>query len=57
VTITYSARVEAQLTVPLTIVNTALVDDGRGTVWERSAAVVANGYGLYLPLVVRRHQP
>jgi uncharacterized repeat protein (TIGR01451 family) len=57
VTIAYSARLDAQLTWPLAIVNTALIHDGLGNVWERSAAVVANGYGIYLPLVFKKHQP
>lgn len=51
VTITYSARLDAHVTSPRAIVNTALVDDGLGNVWQRSAAVVVNGRGIYLPLV------
>jgi hypothetical protein len=38
---------------PRLIVNTALIDDGLGHLWQRTAAVVANGYGLYLPLIQR----
>ncbi|MBN1815530.1 MAG: VCBS repeat-containing protein [Anaerolineae bacterium] len=53
VTITYSARLGSQITSPLAIVNTARIDDGLGNVWERSATVIANGYGTYLPLVGR----
>jgi uncharacterized repeat protein (TIGR01451 family) len=51
VTITFSARLAAQVTAPRAIVNTALVDDGLGNVWQRSATVVVNGRGIYLPLI------
>jgi uncharacterized repeat protein (TIGR01451 family) len=34
-----------------TIVNTALIDDGMTTVLSRGAAVIVNGYKLYLPLL------
>jgi hypothetical protein len=54
VTITYSAGLGTQVTSPLAIANTARIDDGLGNLWERSAVVIANGYGTYLPLVVRR---
>ena len=57
VTITYSARVDAQLTSPQAIVNTAIINDGLDNVWERTAAVIANGYGMNLPLVFKERQP
>ncbi|MCD6344360.1 MAG: VCBS repeat-containing protein [Anaerolineae bacterium] len=53
VAITFGVTVSAQLTTPHTIVNTALLDDGLGNVLERQATVIANGYAVYLPLVLR----
>ena len=52
-TITYSADLTAQITLPLAIANTAYLSDGLGSLWERSATVIANGMGIYLPLVGR----
>ena len=53
VTITYSAQVDAGLSEPTVLVNRVLIADGQGTVWERRAVAVANGFGVYLPLVFR----
>ena len=51
VTITVGVTVSQQITRPHAIVNTALIDDSRGKVWERQAVVIANGYAFYLPLL------
>lgn len=51
VTITYSASVNAGITEPTSLVNTVLVDDGFGNILERRAIAVANGFGLYLPII------
>ncbi len=56
VSITFSARLGTQLTLPKAIVNTAVISDGLGNVWERSATVIANGRGMYLPLVFNKQQ-
>ena len=54
VTITFSVAASQGLTAPQAILNTALIDDGLGNVWQRSATVIANGYPNYLPLVLRQ---
>jgi len=51
VTVTFGVTVSGQITMPHAIVNTALIDDGRGNVWERRAIVTANGYAIHLPLI------
>jgi uncharacterized repeat protein (TIGR01451 family) len=51
VTITFGVTVSEQITGPHAIVNTALIDDGRGSIWERRSAMVVNGYAIYLPLL------
>jgi hypothetical protein len=51
--ITYGVTVSQQVTLPQVINHTALMDDGRGTVWQRGAAAIANGYSLYLPVARR----
>ena len=51
VTITFGVTVSKQITRPHAIVNTALINDSRGKVWERQAVVIANGYAIYLPLL------
>lgn len=51
VTITFGVTVGGQITTPHAVINTALVDDGRGNVWARTAIVIANGYAIYLPLI------
>ena len=51
VTITFGVTVSEQITMPHAIINTALIDDGRGNIWERRAVVTANGYAIHLPLI------
>jgi hypothetical protein len=53
VTITFNATVSDQITTPRVITNTALINDGWGNVLQRQAIVIANGIGMYLPLVKR----
>jgi uncharacterized repeat protein (TIGR01451 family) len=53
VTLTFRAAVDAAITEPRFIRNTTLIDDGVGRVWAKDAAIVANGYGFYLPLILR----
>ena len=50
-TITFGVTVGKQITTPHAIINSALIGDGRGNVWERQAIVIANGYAIYLPLI------
>lgn len=57
VTITFGVTVSEQITTPHAITNIALIDDGLGTVLERQAVVIANGYPVYLPLVARACEP
>jgi uncharacterized repeat protein (TIGR01451 family) len=54
VLITFGVTVSRQITAPHVIPNTLLVDDRQGHLWSRQAAVIANGYAAYLPLVPRR---
>jgi uncharacterized repeat protein (TIGR01451 family) len=54
VTITFGVRVAPETPGPQAIVNTALIDDGGGTVWQRQAVALAGGYALYLPVIHRR---
>jgi hypothetical protein len=54
VTITFSVRVNDQVTAPQPILNTALIEDGLGNVLVRRADVVANGLGIYLPVMQLR---
>jgi uncharacterized repeat protein (TIGR01451 family) len=53
ITITFGVTVSEQLTTPQVILNTALIDDGLGNVWQRQAVAIANGYATYLPLILR----
>jgi len=53
VTITYSAQVDAGLTVPTVLVNPVLIADGLGNLLERQAMTIVNGFGTYLPLIKR----
>jgi hypothetical protein len=53
VTITFGVTVSEQITTPHAIVNTVLINDGLGTVWQRQAAVIANGYAVYLPVIMK----
>jgi uncharacterized repeat protein (TIGR01451 family) len=56
VTITFGVTVSEQITMPHVISNTALIDDGLGNVLERQAVAIANGYAIYLPLVIKARQ-
>jgi uncharacterized repeat protein (TIGR01451 family) len=51
VTITFTVSVVEQITMPHAILNTALVDDGLGNVWQREALVIANGRAVHLPVI------
>jgi uncharacterized repeat protein (TIGR01451 family) len=53
VTITFGVTVGLGIVQPTYIGNVALIDDGLGNLWSRSAGVVVNGYAVYLPLVMR----
>ncbi len=54
VAITFGAAVKSGVTAPSLIINTALIDDGLGHVFQRQAATIANGLPLFLPLMHRR---
>jgi uncharacterized repeat protein (TIGR01451 family) len=51
ITISYGVTVSLSLTEPTTLVNTALIDDGRGNVLSRQASAIANGLATYLPII------
>ena len=51
VTIQYDVTVNAGVTTPTPIVNTAVVDDGEGNQQQLSVIIIANGLPTYLPLV------
>jgi uncharacterized repeat protein (TIGR01451 family) len=51
VTITFSATVSEEITLPHTIVNRVWINNGQGTVWQRQAVAIANGLAFYLPVV------
>ena len=53
ITITFGVTVSEQITTPHAIVNTALINDGLGTVWQRQAAAIVNGQNIFLPLIQR----
>jgi uncharacterized repeat protein (TIGR01451 family) len=53
VTIRFGAAVDAAQ--PQVVVNRALLDDGLGNVLERQAAIVTNGWALYLPASWKGH--
>lgn len=53
VTITFGVTIGLGIVQPTYIGNVALIDDGAGNLWQRSAAVIVNGYAIYLPLVMR----
>lgn len=57
ITITFDVTVSEQVTIPQAIVNAALLDDGLGSVWQRPAVAIANGYVIYLPLTLRSCAP
>ena len=51
VTVTYVMTTSSEITLPTVILNTALINDGLGNLLTRTAGVVVNGYGVYLPMV------
>lgn len=51
VTVTYMMTTSSEITLPTVILNTALIDDRLGNFLVRTAGVVLNGYGVYLPIV------
>jgi uncharacterized repeat protein (TIGR01451 family) len=51
VTVIYVMTTSSQITLPMVILNTVLINDGLGSVHTRTAGVVLNGYGVYLPTV------
>jgi uncharacterized repeat protein (TIGR01451 family) len=53
INITFSVTVSKQSTAAYAIVNTALINDGRGVEWSRQATAFVNGYTVYLPLIRR----
>ena len=53
VVIQYDVTVNAGVTTPTPIMNTAVLDDGLGNQWNLTALVIANGQAIYLPLVAR----
>ncbi len=57
VTISFRVTVATSVVGPRFIQNTALINDGIGHVWSKQAAVVANGYGTYFPLIMRSGTP
>lgn len=54
VTITYGVTIGLHISLPLSIVNNARIDDGRGIIWDRQAVVIVGGYAFYLPLVEKQ---
>jgi uncharacterized repeat protein (TIGR01451 family) len=53
VTLTFGVTVSEQITTPHAIVNTALINDGLGNVWQRQAVAIVNGQAVYLLLVMK----
>jgi uncharacterized repeat protein (TIGR01451 family) len=53
VTVTWTATVDPDIAVPAAVVNTAALADGRGHLLHRTAVVVVDGLGTYLPLILR----
>ena len=51
ITIRYGVSVDSSLTDPTVLVNTALINDGRGNVLSRQALAIANGLATYLPVI------
>jgi hypothetical protein len=52
-TMTYVMTVSSSITLPMPIVNTALINDGLGNVHTRTVVAVANGLAVYLPSIRR----
>jgi uncharacterized repeat protein (TIGR01451 family) len=57
VTITFDVSVSQQVTMPHAIENLAYLNDGEGHVLERRAVVIANGYDVYLPIILQEAMP
>jgi uncharacterized repeat protein (TIGR01451 family) len=53
VSITFGVRVSEQITVPRAILNTALIDDGLGNIWQKQALIIVNGRMVHLPVIHR----
>jgi uncharacterized repeat protein (TIGR01451 family) len=53
VTVHFDVTVSDQIVDPRPIVNTAQIDDGLGSVWQRQATVIVNGHTTFLPLALR----
>lgn len=51
VTITYVMTTSSAITPLTVLLNTAVINDGLGTVLTRTAGAIINGYGTFLPLV------
>jgi uncharacterized repeat protein (TIGR01451 family) len=53
VTVSFDVTVNPAVSTPTPIVNTAQIDDGLGNLLERSVTLIANGMGIYLPIISR----
>lgn len=53
VTIGFDTIIDPSITYPTLIVNTITLDDGQGSQFERSAAVIVNGLLQFLPQIFR----
>jgi uncharacterized repeat protein (TIGR01451 family) len=51
VTIQFTATIDAGITNPQAVVNTAQLSDGLGNNWQRQAVTFVNGFSLFLPVV------
>jgi uncharacterized repeat protein (TIGR01451 family) len=51
VTLTYVMTTSSAITLPMAIVNTALIDDGLANVQARFATAIVNGKAVYLPTI------
>lgn len=50
-TMTYVMTTSSALTLPAAILNTALIDDGRGNIHTRTAEAIIGGYAVLLPIM------
>jgi uncharacterized repeat protein (TIGR01451 family) len=53
VTITIHVTLDASVTSPQPVTNTAVIDDGLGGTFQRQATFIANGMLSYLPFISR----
>lgn len=51
VLITYSTQIDPAIVNAVPVVNTAVINDGQGTILVRKATVIANGTAVYLPTI------